>query len=114
MSVLARYAANHHLDVCGPRRLRRSCHRRPFPLAFQRFLLLISSDLMARQDVSHAKTNNQLTGVSLILATSSARLAPTCPSTDSADSHSLFRTTHRNPTWLVDVSIASAWRAAGR
>src|SRR5882757_3423165 len=28
--------------------------------------------------------------------------------------HSLFRTTQRNPTWLVDVSTASACRAAGR
>ena len=25
-----------------------------------------------------------------------------------------LRTTHRNPTWLVEVSIGSAWRAAGR
>jgi hypothetical protein len=24
------------------------------------------------------------------------------------------RTTHLNPTWLVDVSTGSAWRAAGR
>ncbi len=26
----------------------------------------------------------------------------------------LSRMTHRNPRWLVDVSTASAWRAAGR
>src|SRR5690348_12275175 len=25
-----------------------------------------------------------------------------------------LRTTQRNPRWLVDVSMASAWRAAGR
>ena len=29
-------------------------------------------------------------------------------------SHSLFLTTHLKPTWLVDVSTGSAWRAAGR
>src|SRR5262249_47060951 len=32
------------------------------------------------------------------------------------DAHNLLpsRMTHRKPRWLVDVSTASAWRAAGR
>src|SRR5712675_2055763 len=38
MSVVTQYNASHHWDVCGPRRLPSSRHRRPFPLAFQRFL----------------------------------------------------------------------------
>src|SRR4051812_11942213 len=29
------------------------------------------------------------------------------------DAFYLFRTTQRKPRWLVDVSTASAWRAAG-
>src|SRR6185437_31979 len=33
---------------------------------------------------------------------------------DRAEGDGLARTTQRKPTWLVDVSMGSAWRAAGR
>jgi hypothetical protein len=33
---------------------------------------------------------------------------------DSCQTEVFALTTHLNPTWLVDVSTGSAWRAAGR